>query len=213
MAVGSVIFVFGILGPLIFFFFALINRREQITHVVKANVTREDFRFRYTMTYFAASQFYNLGTRMDLFLLSFFDMRTEVGYYGLAQKIILTIITTIVSITQVLSPLFSSTKTRKELKHNFKTALYYMLLPCGLFFALFLTPDIIFRIFFTEKFVAAAPITRIMSLPFILNALSSIPMLFLLYTVKKPVYILISNILFFVIVSVSTSGFCIFFRS
>lgn len=201
VTIGGIIFVFGIVGPLLFFIFAFANRKDQLTEVMKAEVKREEFRFGYTMTYFVASQFYNLGTRMDLFLLSYFGLKGEVGYYGLAQKIILTIITTIVSITQVLSPLFSHTQTKRELVIHFRKALYYMLLPCGLFVGLFLTPDFIFRTFFTEKFVHAAQITRVLALPYILNALSSIPMLFLLYSVKKPKYILMSNILFFVCVT------------
>ena len=39
---------------------------------MKAKIAKEEFRFNYTFTYFIASQFYNLGMRMDLFLLSYF---------------------------------------------------------------------------------------------------------------------------------------------
>ncbi len=202
VTVGSVIFVFGILGPLIFYALLFLEKRHLWPLLVESKVDRKDFRFRYTMTYFFASQFFNLGLRMDLFLLSYFRSKTEVGFYGLSQKIILTIITTVVSITQVLSPSFSKVTNKKEMISHLKTGFTYLLLPAGLFFLLFLMPEQVFNIFFTDKFAETAPITKSLSLPFILYALGSLPMLFLLYTVKKPAYILISNIAFFVILTI-----------
>lgn len=169
-----------------------------------APIRKEEFKFSYTMKYFVASQFYNLGLRMDLFLLSFFGLREQVGYYGLAQKIILTIIASIVSISQVLSPRFATIKTRKEAFKQMRTGLVYMLLPTAVFIALYFTPDYIFELVFTGTFKETAAITHILALPFILNALGTIPNLFLLYTVKKPGYILVSNILFFAIISVGS---------
>jgi len=77
----------------------------------------------------------------------------------------------------------------------------YLLLPAGLFLLLFFTPKQVYDLFFTENFVQTASITKALSLPFILYALGSLPMLFLLYTVKKPVYILVSNIIFFIILT------------
>lgn len=204
VTVGSVIFVFGILGPVIFFVFLLIEKKSLVRIFIKSEVDREEFRFGYTLTYFIASQFFNLGLRMDLFLLSFFRSKAEVGYYGLSQKIILTIITTIVSITQVLSPSFAKITKRSEALSQLKVGFTYLLLPSTLFFVLFLTPKGVYDIFFTDKFIQTAPITKALSLPFIIYALGSLPMLFLLYTVKKPIYILISNIVFFAIISVGS---------
>ena len=60
------------------------------------------------------------------------------------------------------------------------------------------------NLFFTENFAQTASITKALCLPFILYALGSLPMLFLLYTVKKPIYILISNIFFFIILTVGS---------
>ena len=201
ISIGSVIFVFGILGPVIFFVLLALQRRDLLFVLAKAEVRREEFRFSYTLTYFIASQFYNLALRMDLFLLSYFGLRMEAGYYGLAQKIVLTIITTIISITQVLSPAFSDITTKKEVLKHLKTALLYLLIPSAIFVALFFTPEIIFTWVFTDKFKATAEISHILALPFILNALGSAPMLFLLYTVKKPRYILWSNVIFFIIIT------------
>ncbi len=207
VTVGEVIFVFGIIGPLIFFMFVFLEKRPVVITVLKAAVKKEEFRFGYTLTYFVASQFFNVGLRMDLFLLSFFGLRNEVGYYGLAQKIILTVISTVVSITQVLSPGFSHFKSVKDVRQQVKTGFLYLLAPTGLFFLLFITPNQVFTLIFTEKFAQTAAVTKALSLPFILYALGSLPMLFLLYTVKRPKYILISNIVFF---TVTTLG-CIIF--
>lgn len=207
VTISSVIFVFGILGPLVFFFLLFLEKRNLFVVIMKSPVKREEFRFSYTMTYFIASQFFNLGLRMDIFLLSFFKMKSETGHYGLAQKIILTIITTVVSITQVISPSFSKIKTKQEVLKNLKVGFLYMLVPSSLFLILFFMPDIIFCFLFTSKFCATAPITRALSLPFIVYSLGSLPLLFLLYTVKKPKYILYANITFFIIL---TAG-CLYF--
>lgn len=202
ISVGSVIFVFGIVGPLIFFVLLLSEKMGLVKLLIKAPIKKDEFKFGYTFTYFFASQFFNLGLRMDLFLLSYFLIdKSLVGYYGLSQKIILTIITTIVSITQVLSPGFSQAKTKSQSLYQLKNGFFYLLIPSILFVVLYFIPPFIYSITFTEKFVLAAPITKSLSLPFILYALGSLPTLFLLYTCRKPMYILISNIFFFLIVS------------
>ncbi len=198
---ASVIFVFGIIGPILFFILLAIEKKDRLFLVMKAEVRREEFRVGYTLTYFIATQFYNLAQRMDLFLLLHFGLKAEAGDYGIAQKIILTIITTIVSITQVLSEGFSHITTKREANSHFKTGFIYMLLPSSLFAILYFVPPSVYSFLFTEKFVKVAPISQAMSLSFILYSLASVPMLFLLYSVKKPVYILVTNILFFIIVS------------
>lgn len=200
--VGSVIFVFGILGPMIFFFLLFLGKKDLIFILLRSEVKREEFRFGYTLTYFVASQFLNLGLRMDLFLLSYFRSKAEVGYYGLSQKIILTIITTVISITQVLSPAFSKSKTKREIRSHLKTGFFYLLGPCALFLVLYLIPNSIFVLFFTDKFSQTALITKSLSLPFIFFTLSNLPLLFLLYTVKKPRFVLLANIVFFVILTI-----------
>ncbi|MEN9327853.1 MAG: hypothetical protein RI947_661 [Candidatus Parcubacteria bacterium] len=201
VTVSSVIFVFGILGPLIFFLLLFIEKRELVYILYKSKIDKEEFRFKYTLTYFIGAQFLNLGLRMDLFLLSYFRSKAEVGFYGLSQKIILTIITTIISITQVLSPAFSNIKSKREVISQMKTGFLYLLIPSSLFLLLYLTPTWVFTLFFTDTFAQTARITKALSLSFIINALSNLPLLFLLYTVKKPRYILVANIAFFIVLT------------
>ena len=160
-------------------------------------------RMEWLITFFIASQFFNIAQRMDLFLLSYFLSKSpEVGYYGLAQKIILTVTASIASITQVLSPQFSKVKTKPEIIKEFKHGAFYLLIPVGLFILLFFTPNWVFYIFFTEKFAQTAVITKALSLPYIIFTLLNLPFLFILYTIKKPGIILLANIVFFAIVSI-----------
>jgi O-antigen/teichoic acid export membrane protein len=207
VTVGSIIFTFGIVGPLVFFVLVYMSKKNHLRFVMNAPIAREDFRFNYTLTYFIASQFFNLGLRMDLFLLSYFRPKDEVGYYGLAQKIILTIIATVISITQVISPAFSKIRFKADFFAHVKSAVLYMLLPTVLFLALAATPNWIFFLVFTEKFVKTADMTRALALPFILYPLMSLGHLFLLYTAKKPGYILITNVVLFLTISLG----CYFF--
>lgn len=196
--VGSIIFTFGILGPLVFFILLFFEKKYIFLKIIKAPVVKSEFRMGYTLTFFIASQFFNLAMRMDLFLLSYFLSRSpEIGYYGLSQKIILTVMASVASITQVLSPNFSNIKTREEIKHQFKIGFYYLLIPTGLFFLLFLTPNWVFYLFFTEKFAPTAAITKALSLAFLVYPVLNLPLLYLLYTVKKPVHILTSNLVIF----------------
>ncbi len=200
--VGTVIFVFGIVGPIVFFILILYEKKERINFFVKSEINRKHFRLKYTLTFFTATQFFNLASRMDLFLLSFyFPGSSQIGHYGLSQKIILTVTMAIVSITQVLSPQFSHIKTREEVRHQVKTGFYYLMMPAGVFILLFLTPDIVFKSFFTEKFIKAASITRALGIPYLISILGNIPNLFILYTIKKPVYILWTNIAFLAVIS------------
>lgn len=197
VSVGTVIFVFGIVGPAIFFLLLFLEKKDFVFVLIKSKVKNEQFRFGYTLTYFFANQFFNLGLRMDLFLLSFFRLRNDVGYYGLAQKIILSVITTVVSITQVLSPNFSKIKNRRDVRSSMRTGLYYLMLPVGIFLLLAVTPNQVFYLFFTEKFAKTAQLARGLAWPFILFTLGDLPLLFILYTFKKPQFVLYSNILFF----------------
>lgn len=202
ITVGSIIFVFGIIGPIVFFILLFFEKRHVVFNILKAPIKKEEFRFGYTITFFIASQFFNLAQRMDLFLLSYFLSKSpEVGYYGLAQKIILTVIASIASITQVLSPRFSKISTQEEVRKEFKTGLIYLLIPTAFFIALFFTPNIIFYLFFTEKFAQTAIITKSLTWPYILYTFLNLPLLFLLYTVKKPSYILAANLIIFIIVT------------
>jgi len=202
ITVGSIIFVFGIIGPIVFFILLFFEKKHIVFNILKASVKKEEFRFGYTITFFIASQFFNLAQRMDLFLLSYFLSKSpEVGYYGLAQKIILTVIASIASITQVLSPGFSKISTKEEVRREFKTGIVYLLIPTAFFIALFFTPNVIFYIFFTEKFAQTAIITKTLTWPYIVYTFLNLPLLFLLYTVKKPTYILVANLAIFLVIT------------
>lgn len=201
VSISSLLFMIGVIGPLFFYLILLRDKRIHIRELLKAPVDRNEVRFKYTITYFVGTQFLNVGMRMDLFLLSFFRdiiTKSEVGYFAAAQKVPLTVLTAVVSVTQVLSPLFSQIKTQRDARKEFKHALVYMLIPAGLFGGIFLTPNILFELFFGADFIPSIQIARYLSLPFMLYALGSIPMLFLLYTVKKSPVIMISYFLFFV---------------
>ena len=204
ITISNVIIIFGMVGPLVYFLMLLAKNRKLIPKLEVAKIDKKEFQFSYTMMYFAASQFYNMGIRMDLFLLSFFGLRDEVGYYGLSQKIILSIIATIVSISQVLSPQFATVENKAQLKKMLKKGMLYMMIPAGIFIALFLTPQAVFDLVFTAEYGPAAGAAHALALPFVLNAFGTVFMIFILYTVKKPVYILWSNIALFIIITVGS---------
>jgi O-antigen/teichoic acid export membrane protein len=201
--VGTVIFAFGIFGPAIFFLMLFFDKKHIFMKVIKAPIVKEEFRFNYTITFFIASQFFNLASRMDLFLLSFFFSKSpEVGYYGLSQKIILTVMASVAAITQVLSPNFSKIKTKEEIIKELKHGFLYLLVPAILFVLLFFTPNWIFTLFFTEKYAETTTITKALSFPFIIYVFLNLPFLFLLYTVKKTGIILFGNIIYFLTVTI-----------
>lgn len=203
ISIPSVMFVLMVVGNVTFIILVFLEKRSYLKEALDAKVSREEFRFKYTLTYFVASQFLNLGLRMDLFIISFFNLiitRPEVGFYAAAQKIVLTLLTTIISITQVLSPGFTQIKNQKEAREQLKHGFLYMLLPSALYIGVVITPGFIYEMFFTSAFSQSALIARILSLPFILYALGSVPMLLLLYTVKKPKPILVAYTAFVIIV-------------
>ena len=199
--VTVILFMFGIVGPALFFVLVFQSKKNHIAAVIASPIDRNEFRIRYTFTNFIGYQLFNLGTRMDLFLISFFRPKAEVGYYGLAQKIILTIVTTVVSITQVISPSFAQIKTKMDVFKHAKSGALYMLIPTAIFVALACTPNWIFSLVFTHSFGQTAEIARLLGLAYLLYPLLSLFQLFLLYSAKKPIYNLIANAIVFVIVS------------
>lgn len=200
--IATVIFTFGIFGPLIFFFFLFLRKSYVISQIAKAKINRKEFKFSYTFTYFLASQLFNLGTRMDLFLLSFYFPKSELlGYYGLSTKIILTLFAGVSSITQILSPQFAMIKNNR-IKLILKKSIFYLSLPTFVFIILAFTPNQIFYLVFTEKFKETAQITKALAIAYLFYSLGNIPYLYFLYTVKKPLKILIANLIFFASVAI-----------
>jgi O-antigen/teichoic acid export membrane protein len=134
---------------------------------------------------------------MDLFMFSFFGMGAAVGFYALAQKIVITIVTTITSITQVVSPNFTGIKTRKQTRLVIKSALAYLSIPVVLYLMLLILPDQLFHFIFTKEYAQSLGITKSLVFPYILFILGQIPFLYILYVARKTSYILYSNIIFF----------------
>ncbi|OGK18241.1 hypothetical protein A3G67_03010 [Candidatus Roizmanbacteria bacterium RIFCSPLOWO2_12_FULL_40_12] len=202
VTVGWVLFIFGVIGPILFFITLALDRKDAVFVFLKAQIRRDEFRAGYTLTYFAATQLFNLGARMDLFLLSFFLLKNDVGYYGLSQKIILSILTTVISVTQVLSPNFAKVHTKSQARHELKNGFLYLLIPTALYILLFFTPNWVFYFFFTDRFAPAAMITKSLVPAYIIFTLGSLPLQFVLYTIRKPIYVLYGNILYFLIMTV-----------
>lgn len=200
ISIGKVIFIFGVLGPLIFFIFLFFEKKHHFIKIIKAPIEKKEFRLSYTLTYFLGTQFFNLASRIDLFLLSFFYPQTSLlGYYGLAQKIILTLMAAITSITQVLSPSMARVNKKKEAKKQLINGFVYLLIPSFLYLLLALTPSFIFEIVFTKKYLPTAAITNILGLSYAFLPIINLFQIFLLYARKKPVYILRANFIFFLI--------------
>lgn len=198
VSVLNIMLTFGILGPFIFFLFLIVEKKEQFLLFLGAGVKRGELKLGFTATYFVATQFFHLGLRMDIFLLSFYGMSEAVGYYGLSQRIILAIATTVVSITQVLTPHFSRLTTKKEAKKEFRHGFWYLLIPVGLFSILSITPSWVFNFVFTKGYEKSVMITRSLVVPYILFTFANLPLTFVLYTARKPAIILIVYIIFFV---------------
>lgn len=198
----NVIVSFGVVGQLVFFAVLFGHKRQPIINILKTKLNRDHIKLNYTLTFFAATQLFNIASRVDLFMLSFFLHKSEVGYYGLSQKIILTVITMINAITQVLSPNFAKIDKKSEAVSLLKKGFIYMIIPIAVFIFAIMIPTQIYTLVFTNQFEKSAAITRLLSASFILYGINAIPALFFLYTVKKPIHLLLMNVLFLFLVFV-----------
>ena len=196
LTVTNTIIVLGVFGQVLFILCILIKQRSLLADFIRAPINRADIRLRYMGTYFIATQAFTLASRLDLFMIAHYLPLERVGEYSIAQKIILNIITTVNSITQVVSPQFAKVKSRLEIKRLLKHSLTYILLPAGVFAAAVITPDFIYTLVLSEKWTNAIGITRVLSGIYIFYTILSIPLLFFLYTIKKPAYILVINLIF-----------------
>ncbi|MCS7093294.1 MAG: oligosaccharide flippase family protein [Patescibacteria group bacterium] len=200
--VATVMATFGIVSPVIVFIFLIIKKFSIVKKILTSAVLRRELRFSYTFGIFVASQFYNLGSRIDLFLLSFFFPQSpQVGYYSLSQKVILTVLASIIAITQVLSPSFAKISTRHQARKEFLNGLFYLLIPAFLFLSLIFIPDRIFEFFFTAKYQESTSITKALAWPFVIFVLLHLPLIFIIHTAKKTRPLLLSNLSFFLIMT------------
>ena len=196
--VNTAILALFIIGPAIFILFVIIGNKAVFSQLFQARLDRRGVKLSYSLTYFVATQLFNLASRVDLFSLAFFLPKSQVGLYAPAQKIVLTILTAVNSITQVLSPQFAAIKTKKETLSLLKKGFAYMSVPVMLYFGVVITPFFAFELFFTKTFAETADIARALSGGYILFSLSAVPLLFFLYTIKKPVHLLLVNLLFLI---------------
>lgn len=203
LTVESAIFTLGIIGPLSFFFIIYSYYKTHAIKVLKSNIEKNHMKLDYTLTYFLSTQIYTLATRIDLIIISyFFKGNSEIaGNYALAQRMIMASTSTVISVTQVLSPSYSKLTTQKDVKIEVKHSLLYLLIPIALFLAIDITPSIVFSIF---KNISPQTIliTKLLTIPTIIFTIMNIPYLYTLYTAKNPKIILLSNIMFFTIIAV-----------
>lgn len=198
--INQILLIFGIIGPFFYFLFVFFDKKKTIEPILKSKIDKKHFRFKFTFLSYIGYQFLNLGQRMDLFILSYYFPKSELlGFYTASQKIILTVLASIISVTQVISPNFSLVKTQYQAKKEIIRGFLFSLIPVGIFLLLFLTPSLIYLLFFTEKYLPTVVITRSLVFPYILYTLAAIPSIFLLYTIKKPKHLFLNNLLFLVL--------------
>ncbi len=195
-----VICIFGLVGPGVFLGSLIHGYMHRVPRLSRAPTHRELLAFRHSLTSFLAQQLFNIGMRLDLFVLAYFGYKNTLGDYGIAQKIILSIISIVVSITQVLSPEFTLIKTKGQFIRLVRKSAWYLMIPTTLFLALTITPTAIFKLVFTHKFVDTPALTHSLGWVYSIFGLGQILWLSLLYTFKQATYLLYTNILFFVVV-------------
>lgn len=201
ITIPHVLIILGIIGPLIVFVYVLVRRKWILRAITQAKTSSQYVQFRFTFTYFISSQLFQLATRADLFMISYFLTRPEVGYYGLSQRIILAIVTSADSITQVMSPQFAKITTQTDVKKMLKHSAAYMLVPSLMFLIGALIPASIYTFIFGDSYSTSTLITKLLSLAYVPFPFLAALLLFFLYTVKKPHYLLIANGLFFLTIT------------
>lgn len=202
LSVTNTIIILGIVGQLLFISCALWGRGALVRDFLKAPIHKHHIKVRFMGTYFIATQAFTLASRLDLFMVAHYLPLERVGEYSIAQKIILNIITTVNSITQVLSPQFAKVTKRADITRLLKHSLGYIMIPAGIFALAAVTPDFLYTAVLSNKWINSIPITRILSVVYIFYTLLSIPLLFFLYTIRKPIYILVINLIFLSIMGI-----------
>lgn len=196
--------IFGPVGPILFFLLIIVLYPNIPRKFLTATINRQHLNVGYSAVFFVATQFYFVASRLDLFIIAHFLTKPEVGYYGLAQKIVFSILTTINSVTQVLSPQFAVAQSQYEIIRLMKRFCVYCLLPVALLIGAIVTPNTIYTFVFSNAFNPMHHIVRLLSGVHIFFVIMQIPMLFFLYTIKKPRYVLISNLLLLFIIGLGS---------
>lgn len=199
LTIVNALFIMGIIGPAIVFTIVLFERRWIVHSFMSSNITRSAIKLGYTTQYFIASQLFALASRVDLFMVAYFLMPGDKGDYALAQRVVLAIVTTTDSISQVLSPQFAKVRSHHDVLALFKKSFIFVLLPTALFVAAMVAPTFLYTLFFTDKFILSFPVTRLLSFAYIPYNFAAILLLYFLYTIKKPIHVIYSNLILVVI--------------
>jgi O-antigen/teichoic acid export membrane protein len=202
LTIGNALFIMGVLGPAVVFAIIIYERKWIIRSLFDSEIARSSIKLGYTTQYFIASQLFALASRVDLFMVAYFLTPGDKGDYALAQRIVLAIVTTTDSITQVFSPQFAKVHSQNDVFSLLKKAFLYVLLPTALFIGVSIAPTYLYTLFFTGKFLFSFPVTRLLSLAYIPYNFAAILLLFFLYSIKKPVHVLISNLILVIILVV-----------
>ena len=202
LTIAQVLIILGIVGPMIVFIYIFMRSRWLFKALSQAKASYQHVKLKFTFTYFISTQLFQLATRADLFMIAYFLTQTEVGYYGLSQRVILAVVTSADSITQVMSPQFAKIKTQVDVKKLLKQSSFYMLIPAGMFLTGSLLPTWIYTLVFGDSYQPSTFITKLLSFAYIPFPFLAALLLFFLYTVKKPHYLLISNALFFTSIAI-----------
>lgn len=202
-SLDNTLITIGIIGPLLFLLPIVFQKKNALFQVAQARHHIPSLNLKYTFTNLASSQIFNLALRMDLFLLAYFSLKDQLGAYSLAQKIVLSVMTAYVGITQVLSPEYALVTTKKDLHRVLKTTFTFMTIPLLAYLVILIMPDVVFSLSFTKTFSDTASITKSLAVPYIISSLIHVLLLFVLYTAKKPKYALWANIIFFVTITTS----------
>lgn len=202
LTIAMTIVILGIVGPLIVFFAVLIGRRQIVRSLTQHKIVRSHIKLRFTMPYFISTQLFNLTTRADLFLIAYFLTTVDAGHYSVAQRVIFVIITSIDSITQVLSAEFSKVSLRKDVIKLTRRAFYYMAIPSTILLVLAGLPSFIYELLIPPAYSPSIPLVRSLSLTYIPFAFDAALLLFFLYTLRKPEFVLFVNILMLLLVTI-----------
>lgn len=196
LSIPAVLIIMGVAGPGFVFAYVILRRQWIIRALLSARPARSEIRFTYTLLYFISTQVFSLATRADLFLVAYFLSKPEVGFYGLSQRIILAVVTSSDSITQVMSAQFARIRSQSEVHKLLKHSFGYMIVPTAMFIGGILMPSFVYTVVFGQDYSSSISLTRALSFVYIPYSFLAALLLFFLYTIKKPHYLLISNLIF-----------------
>ncbi|KXK11091.1 MAG: Polysaccharide biosynthesis protein [Microgenomates bacterium OLB23] len=201
LTIPLTIIILGIVAPAVVFIMVLPQRIAVVQSLIRHSVERGHIKLSFTLPYFISTQLFNLTTRADLFLVAYYLTTVDAGQYSVAQRVIFVIITSIDSITQVLSAEYAKITTREEIIRLIKKSFKYMAIPSAVLVMFALTPAALYAVFIPKAYMPSVPIIKLLSLAYIPFAFDAALLLFFLYTLKKPMFVLYVNIIMLALVT------------